>query len=264
MDLLLAPSPERVQHIAMIVRLISMRRFLALIAALAVLTSCGAPSPTREPSAAQENIAPSPTPDEEAFEVEWSDWGDLEEEVRVQADLVNHSERALTPTCYLVDRNVGPVKIDDPSPMEPGEERTINGTASFPVPSFNYECDGFCKGVECFVAGLEPGYIKACMRMYERIPAVGTTVEVPNIDGKYLSDVVYPLYKQGLKAEIGADLVRSWRDRKGPLGDLNPRNVLRRVLLDLLLVVGPRIRVVPVPGSTVKAGDTVVLHHLKS
>ncbi|MDP9069254.1 MAG: hypothetical protein M3N53_13040 [Actinomycetota bacterium] len=237
-----------------------MRRVAALALALALASGCSTPASQAEAPTGQTSPSPAVSVDRETFEVLRDRSGEPEEEVWVRADVINHSSQPLTPTCYLIDRAVGVVTLDDAAPLQPGERRRITGTASFPVPSFNYECDGFCKGVKCFVAGLEPRYIKGCLEMYERIPAAGTGVKVPNVNGMRLSDVATPLYKRGLKVEIGRDVERDWRDRTGPLGDLKPANVLRRVMLNLLLVVGPRVRVTPPPGSNIRAGQSVVLH----
>lgn len=199
----------------------------------------------------------------ERFIVKGGGWKprNLDRRVPIEATLVNHSENVRTPTCYLVDRTVGLIELDDPSPMQAGEERAIRGTASFPIPTFNYECDGLCKGVKCVVRGQEPRYIKHYLSTYARIPPPGARVSLPNLDGKELYKIGYPLYRRGLHVRISKALVDAWgRNRgSGRPAPQDPKEELRLVLMDLLLQPGPKVRLNPGPGTEVKVGSVVVL-----
>jgi len=221
------------------------------------------PSCIADTSERPRQVAVSPTPEgiqNERFIVRGGHWRprNLDRRVPIRATIVNHSDEVRSPTCYLVDRSVGLIGLDDPSPMEPGEERAVTGTASFPIPTFNYECDGLCKGVKCDVRGEEPPYIRRYLLAYERIPAPGTRVTVPNLDGKYLHEVGYPLYRRGLRIRFSTLLPQAWRHDHGRK-PFDANKELRLVLMNLILLRGPKVRLEPQPGSNVRAGTTIVL-----
>ncbi len=80
---------------------------------------------------------------------------------------------------------------------------------------------------------------------------------VPDVSGRRLFNVAWPLYERGFEVRISKDLRKAWDARFGK--SVSGKELLEKILLNLVLGRGPRVEVDPPPGTQVRAGSTVVL-----
>lgn len=203
-------------------------------------------SPPREESAAP--VPPSPA-EGAVFRIWNEEWGNLGYKTPTTFTIRNIGDRSAVPQCILTAPSYthGRIVTDLPS-LAPGSSIDVDSYTAFPVPLFNTELNGSPFGVRCFEQ--LPRRIERSILRDERVARPGRRVVVPPISGKQLYLVGTQLLTLGLRVRLDPSLHR---------GQYREARALRGILHLLVEYTGPRVDVIPPPGTELLSGDTVTL-----